>query len=889
MSETPDPHLVLKVTPPRLPRTTQFRERLSFDNIEYRDCSIVEINAPAGFGKTTLLGQWRRESFNRGTLVAWLTLDENDHRLRFAQGLAYTMRQASGRPGFDRINALLAHPESGALEGLTAWLAEVTFLGAEVRLILDEVQSAPANTIEESLLYLLLNAPPNLRIVLASRRKLELPIADLVARGLYTVIGAEQIRLTQAETNSILSARFGGQIAPDDCVRLHEKVGGWPLGLQLALASIEKKPNLSASIDALAAVTRNFESYFLEKFVAGLAPTTVAFLEEISILDALRPDLCAALSGRDDAVGQLDALRQTLPIFIESGADDWVRLHPMALDYLRSQLAKRDVELPPRLHERAAHWFEQQAMFEEAAQHQMAAGNSRQAYDLIGDRLHDMMTSGHQSRVLDWLERMPPAELEERPRILLAAAWALAESERHADGERLVRKLQDDPAASELDRFEGVLVGATASYFGDEPDRAAAILAPWDHAPADAPPLFHAVFANAKSTMRLYAGKPEQARQIIRLAHANWPERMDAVRGWGEWVTGFSYLWEGKVELAVQALLDATQRCEATLGRRSALSVMFASTLSEALADAGKIDEAALVLADRLDVIDRLAAPQSIAMGYRSAARIALAAGQERRAIDLLEYLHALGERRAIPRFCVTSLAEQVRLHALRGRGETAASAGKRLDAIVAGWDDDANGMLRPLLALRAAIARAFARLAIRDWAGVRAALAPARATAERLQRGRERIEIMQLDALATHHHGGDGAALLGEARSLATLYGFNATLFDSQPDLFAWSRRGSGGLPAPEAQRPAPAPERPKPLPVRAVARGGGLLTVKEEEILLLLAKNLPNKHVAAALGISGDTVKWHIRNLFGKLNAGSRKHAVDRARLLGILPDVS
>ena len=32
-------------------------------------------------------------------------------------------------------------------------------------------------------------------------------------------------------------------------------------------------------------------------------------------------------------------------------------------------------------------------------------------------------------------------------------------------------------------------------------------------------------------------------------------------------------------------------------------------------------------------------------------------------------------------------------------------------------------------------------------------------------------------------------------------------------------------------------------------------------------------------------DTVKWHLKNLFGKLNAGNRKHLIDRARILGII----
>jgi LuxR family maltose regulon positive regulatory protein len=45
-----------------------------------------------------------------------------------------------------------------------------------------------------------------------------------------------------------------------------------------------------------------------------------------------------------------------------------------------------------------------------------------------------------------------------------------------------------------------------------------------------------------------------------------------------------------------------------------------------------------------------------------------------------------------------------------------------------------------------------------------------------------------------------------------------------------------------------------------------------------------MSNKLIARTLDISNETVKWHLKNLYLKLSAGTRKHAVDRARLLGI-----
>ncbi|MEJ6005081.1 LuxR C-terminal-related transcriptional regulator [Paucibacter sp. AS339] len=62
-------------------------------------------------------------------------------------------------------------------------------------------------------------------------------------------------------------------------------------------------------------------------------------------------------------------------------------------------------------------------------------------------------------------------------------------------------------------------------------------------------------------------------------------------------------------------------------------------------------------------------------------------------------------------------------------------------------------------------------------------------------------------------------------------------------------------------------------------------LLTPKEQEVLQLLARNYSNKEIAQSLGVSAETVKWHLKGLYGKLEAGSRRHAVTRARTLGML----
>lgn len=61
--------------------------------------------------------------------------------------------------------------------------------------------------------------------------------------------------------------------------------------------------------------------------------------------------------------------------------------------------------------------------------------------------------------------------------------------------------------------------------------------------------------------------------------------------------------------------------------------------------------------------------------------------------------------------------------------------------------------------------------------------------------------------------------------------------------------------------------------------------LTPRENEVLQLLASGLPNKTIAVALGISPNTVKFHVNAILSKLNAQSRTEAAVRAAQMGLL----
>jgi LuxR family maltose regulon positive regulatory protein len=313
--------------------------------------------------------------------------------------------------------------------------------------------------------------------------------------------------------------------------------------------------------------------------------------------------------------------------------------------------------------------------------------------------------------------------------------------------------------------------------------------------------------------------------------------------------------------------------------------------VAPALVDRNQPAAAQALLANRLDVIDRCGFPDNLLCAYRALARAALRQGDERRALSVLGNLDALAMHRQRPRLRLYALAEQLRIHAGRECHETLDRLLVDIDAMLPLFESDELRPLRSECQLVAATARAHAALARADYQEAEAQLRLAHAAATSIHRGRDVVQLKALRALvAWRQDSARAVPLLREALALARIAGNIRLVTDSHPlaaDMLAQLGEAVGLGTAPP---PPSMPTRQPPVASAAAVRKqmlprSALLTSKEAEILRLLGKGMSNKLIARTLDISNETVKWHLKNLYLKLSAGTRKHAVDRARLLGLV----
>ncbi len=878
--------LQLRVTPPRVPRHQVARPRLRSDDAQLSDHPVILVQASAGFGKTSLLAQWRREHLARGSVVAWLSAQPQDDVPRFVQSLALAVRAGAGRPTFG--HTLVETAPIAGLEGVTIWLAEVAQTALDIVLIVDEADRLPAAA-REALAYLLRNAPSNLRVVIAARADHPIDIDDLVAYGSCIVVGPAQLRFRLDETIELVRARFGSRVDRDAAARLHELAEGWPLGLQLALSVMSAGSDPQAELSSMAAQGGALRDRFVQLLLANLDPADVAFLTRIAILDPLHAELCSELVQQPDAAERLTRLARDTPVFAAGEASDWLRMHSLARDELRRRFARLPAEEQAALHARAASALAALGYAEAAARHALDAGQREVAYDLAERTLYvSLMSRGHQGAVLEWLDRLPAAEVDKRPRLLLAAAWSLALSERHEEANRYVERIQVQSGADDALRCECALIQSGAAVYADDPDRFAALHDPWAERPPLRDPLLLQVHANRSAFRTLLDGEPALAR--LRQQQAPRGERA-AAGGYldlrGDFIVGLAYLWEGQVLLTAKLLRPTLAQAEALLGRRNPFTCMLAALLAAARWECDEPDEAAALLANRLDVLERSALPEAVLLAFRTMARIASAEGAEHRALELLGALDAVGVARRLPRLRIVSLVEQVRLHARRFRAETCRDLCARIDALLADPSAPQGPLWRRSVAVLREVAIAHAAIAAQEWRKATDVLAQADVQAQGIQQGRLHLELLGLRAYVLDRCGEKSLPLLREAVDLAATYGLRRVFDDAHPELGDWVRRTllvappPGMAPGPLAAsmvRPAPAPSAARTTPTMA-------LTPKEREVLELLARSLSNKEIGLAMQVGEETIKWHMKNLFAKLDAGTRRQVVQRARILGLL----
>lgn len=449
---------------------------------------LTLVAAPAGFGKTTLVASWlarlaaeAAEGAHEWGQSCWLSLDAHDNNFtRFLTYVAAAVRAAYPHACGNFIGALQSLPLP-PLEYLgEVLLSDLADLPGNLIFVFDDYQQVQDLDVQQVVESLILHAPPNLHLVLATRLDPPLPLSRLRVQKQITEVRAAELRFSVDEAGLFFERALGAPLPGAAVQSLDERAEGWVAGLRLAALSLQDGADPVALACAFRGTQHHILDFLLEQVMAQQPRCVVEFLACTAPLEMLCAPLCSEvldgvflpaadgasrflmqgpMSGappRIDSRAVLDYLdRAHLFIVPLDDTRQWYRYHHLFRDMLLYWLQTHHT--PGEIHainRRAAAWYARNGHVDAAVGQLLNTGAPDEAADLLESQLPVMLGRVPWPAVQQLLAGLPALTIAGRPILILVRAWYMWVIQRHDLLPHMLHQAETLLAEAELDHGE---------------------------------------------------------------------------------------------------------------------------------------------------------------------------------------------------------------------------------------------------------------------------------------------------------------------------------------------------------------------------------------------------------------------------------------------------
>ncbi|VVM58594.1 LuxR C-terminal-related transcriptional regulator [Pseudomonas fluorescens] len=875
-----------RFSPPRVGIQAVAREQLLSRLQQDRHCRLQLVTGSAGFGKTTLLAQWRQQLIQNGAQVAWLSLSPDDGLLEsFCASLHGAFRQI-GLP-LDSDLLLLTGPEASSNQAMASLLinslARVT---GELYLMLDDFQHAADVRIAQLMQTLIDGAPQQLHVVMASRSTPPLLLGRLRAMGELCEVDCAGLSFDFPESFAFLRTHLGEGVDLEAAHAIHDLTDGWPIGLQLMSIALKANPKKRVKSVALLPDSAALRAYLAEDVVADLPAELFGFLQKISILRRFNCNVAAHVTGSERSA-QLIAAIEERNLFIQPvdlpGSEPWYRLHPLFVEFLTQRLQASGTDIA-QLHRRATTWFEQAELVPEALRHALLCDDPNVVVQLLQRFQPSYHSISHLNQFMRWLEQVPLEKLTRQPSLMLLGIWGALLTVLTSKAQAWINAL-DSVAHSVECAYQLLLAKASLAMHRDDETTCLALLDTLAEQPATHP-FLEQVCIGLRITCLGLAGRHPEARSLFNgpagrcLRNSN-----DEIALMGMTVMTASLLLEGRVLEAERIGSPVLAQAESVHGRRSVSACGSAAIMAEVFYELDRLDDARAALANRLDIL-RFSAPGYMISAALCHARLLNLQSSPRSALEYLcdkeEHFSSLG----LDRGTAAILHEQLRIVLSCGDWRHAETLQARLDDLAQNHRGSTSCDIEVMTL--AAMSKARLGLARQQPEAALQALDVVDRHASELCRGQWRVKAELLRAFAFDALGRQHEAMEYLRLAIASGYrlGLVRTLLDEGDAFQLLLGRLDSQANTPAAHYKMKRVVDASDMLVTEVgekssensrfAQVNSILTRREHDIIALLEQSMSNKRIALTLSLSLQTVKWNLKNIYYKLGVSSRYDAI-------------
>jgi LuxR family maltose regulon positive regulatory protein len=858
---------------------------------------LALIAAPAGYGKTTLALSWLEQLPPSGLAVAWLSLDERDDQVdRLLHYMISAVKSVVPELAPVPVGSMTNLQQAELSNSFFMLVNAIATHRERIVFVFDDAHHLQSPEVLDILADLVDHAPDNLCIVATCRQEPDLPLPRWQARAAMTHISANDLRFGGEEAAAFLAQTMRLELDDNEVEQLLRQTEGWIAGLQLAAISVQQGSDAAEIVSDFSGEERLVVDYLTTEVLARQREDVGRFLLQTSVLDRFCAPLCQQLVPGADAQHMLEQLdRGNLFLVPLDRQRRWYRYHHLFAELLRNRLRQRlPLEGIRELHRTAARWFEAQGMVDEAIQHTVAAGDTEKAAQMVAALpMHTLWEEGGAILVTGWLNQLPDEAADMHPRILALGSGALLLQGEAPQALALLDRLaRHDAFAAEYALLKAIII-RNEGRFGEARAMILEVMAALE----DHEPMLHML---ARLQLAVIHADLGQLAEVLSYSRS---VRAEAAKGdpsllipWLqatqlETLTG---LMQGRLvqaeELARktrQAIVDASDGSTPMIG-------LLDGALGSIYYQWNEIEKAERCFLKAMKWYERTGISDLLFAAVTGLAEIALTRGEHREAGRWLDKLQAFVSRADLP--ALRDLASAL-----------GATLQVRMGNIVAAtqWADASGLSFQDRPSYRRAsiyLCLAQVRLAEDQALGSTADADPFLALLEYLlqlymEAGHclNQIECHLLIAMHRHLSGEIDPAIDAVRKALdAASPGFLQRVFIDRGApmrqlLEEASRRQISvrqvrrllmafaveekGLATMAAQRTPAAQVLTDPL------------TERERQVLALMIEGLTNKEIADRLVISNNTVRTHIKNVYGKLGVRNRVEAAARSRELNLL----
>ena len=406
--------------------------------IDAQDVPLVVIEAPAGYGKSSLIALLSRRCEARFERTVFFSLDPGSCDLR--RLLSALGRQLVGDRGDARGG--VAHDDLDCSDGRTHHVVDLFCRRLEgvdgrVTIFIDNLNEA-TDAVLPWIALLSRRLAKTCRFVVATRVRALAGLSTLIADDAVLLVGADRLRFDGAEAGAVLGPQVSGALTD----RINRRVDGWPIMIRFARQIIDD--NRFSRLDALTITgdTDIVAAYLYEQVFSSLSEDGQRVLLSLSICNRFNGITLNHVCGRTDGWGVLPALARDVTLTRALNPErNWYQFQPLFREFLQDRLRRSDAVTVADLHRRAADSFLAQGLRVDAITHMHAAGDTEMTASLVSDAGGWIAALRGGMRLLQIIAALPPAVRERNPYLGLGQVYFLAQTMRLQDARATYSRL----------------------------------------------------------------------------------------------------------------------------------------------------------------------------------------------------------------------------------------------------------------------------------------------------------------------------------------------------------------------------------------------------------------------------------------------------------------